>query len=125
MIAIAASIVIFIIDAIFHPSENWYRTEYYLSDGSTSGPEFGIGISTGSLLYDSLLTHDIESKKGLFSGMPLTANVSGPRNLTTQTRALANGFSNIKLSDPRSIRKGIESFILAKKRGNPKVIIDA
>ena len=122
---IAAAIVI---DLRRHPTESWYQPRYYQVGGGVKGHEFGIPRPQGNFIppaEEVWLTHEIESRKGVFSGMPLMTSVSDPHNLAERARTIASGVGNLIMGGPRSLSRAMALRRRIRDRSRRELVASA
>jgi hypothetical protein len=122
-------LVMIIVDLRRTPEESWHQPKYRLAGGGVRGHEFGAALGGSGNSIPSpeefWITRKIESSKGIFSGMPLMTTMSDPHNLAERGRVLSNGFANLILGGPRSIRKGLAILRWNSERSRPRTIQSA
>src|SRR5688572_29847533 len=122
-------LVFILIDLKRQPEETWHQPQYRLTGGGVRGHEFGatLGGSGNSIPppEEIWITREVESAKGVLSGMPLMTNMSDPHNLAERGRTLSNGFANPILSGPRSVQSGLAILRHNSRRSNSRTVQSA
>lgn len=113
-------LVMIIVDLRRAPDESWHQPTYRLAGGGVRGHE--IGMMPGDTPEGLFVNWELERSKGIFSGMPLMTNMSDPHNLAERGRVLSNGFANLILGGPRSIRKGMAILRWNSVRSRPRTV---